>query len=304
MTVNDAQTLTLYSYYQNANGTIMETRYANSSVIGAKGTHTDTSVIAVVTDAAQRSPLGAVSYTIQGTVFRQIFYVNTIGQLKTTNTTGSNSWQTPFSILTSDSVASNSLALCTRADTASVHGLNGIRVYYASFKGYIQEVGINFGSTWRQEFSFYGSDPSAGVGCADGSSVSNIYVRNSTTAAVRRFYWTYSPDIWGWQNVTMNQTIKSGSDIAVCNDGAGTDHIFYQEEPGGNIKRALAYDAVMSDSETLEVASAGSKLDALYVATGSNPGALVMYQNATDPSTLWFSQIARTGTEVANGALL
>ncbi|KAK5007468.1 hypothetical protein LTR28_005244, partial [Elasticomyces elasticus] len=69
MAVHDAQTLILYSYYQNPNGTIMESRYANGSGIGVNSTHTDTSVIAIVTDAAQRSPLAAVSYTIQGVIF-------------------------------------------------------------------------------------------------------------------------------------------------------------------------------------------------------------------------------------------
>ncbi|KAK4934141.1 hypothetical protein LTR28_010871 [Elasticomyces elasticus] len=128
-------------------------------------------------------------------------------------------------------------------------------------------------------------------------------MRNSTTAAVIQFKWDYSTDN-GWQNVTMNHTMKAGSDIAVCNDGAGTDHIFYQEEPGSNIKRALSYNSAMTDFKTLEAASVGSKLAASYPTTGSNAGALVMYQNATDPSTLWFSQIARTGSEVANGALL
>lgn len=63
---------------------------------------------------------------------RQIFYINEIGLVLTTNTTGANTWSTPYNCLPTDSAAPDSIALAVVSDTDE-NALNGIRVYYGQY---------------------------------------------------------------------------------------------------------------------------------------------------------------------------
>lgn len=160
----------------------------------------DTAVAA--SNAAPGSPIAATSWLSQGATYRQLFYFDSSGNVMTTNTTGSQAWPTAYNVLTGDSADPNTIALAVCSDTQPEgSGLDGIRVYYGSSKGYIQEVGMDFSEgtaqpIWHMWASFNGSDIDGGVSCAVSDNKNHMYLRNSS-GTLQQWQWDYV-DVVAW----------------------------------------------------------------------------------------------------------
>lgn len=118
----------MYQYFQAPNGSILENSYSNGqwSLQGTTGTNA-----LVTTRAGPASPLAAILYPFAGQTYRQVFYLNDVGQVATTNRTQDGRWSTSTTI-TSEVVTPNSIAL---AACWNDNDLYGFRVYYASQAG-------------------------------------------------------------------------------------------------------------------------------------------------------------------------
>ena len=191
----------LLSYFQAPDGRIIE-----NTVTGTDWSLADHSQInnSVVTNQAEYgSPIAAISYPLNGTTWRQVFFVSSSGEImttKTSKTTGTTAtgWSNPTPI-TTDVAAATSVGL---AACWSTKIMNGIRVYYASQLGYIREVALTFGyNTWSDGEYFVDSDSASGVACAtyndNQDQFINVYMRNSTTNSVQQSWYNYaSGDGW------------------------------------------------------------------------------------------------------------
>lgn len=199
--------------------------------------------------AIAQTPLTAVSYTLNGTTVRQLFYLDNAGHLVGVHSLNisawlTRSWSTPtiFSQNAWPVASANAigLAACVVNTTA---GISEIRVYYGASTGGVQEVIYGFGTDeWTQGDFFKGADSSSGVGCAVsnvlGADVINVFWRNTTTQSLQQVRWSFSDDAdqswtyceWpsrqgqhcvlnsqadGVTDTPTNVVMKEGSDLAV-----------------------------------------------------------------------------------------
>lgn len=116
---------TVYQYFQNADGSIVENSYKGGGWSLSAGDENSDDVL-VTNGAGSSSPFAAVAYTYKGDQYRQVFYVTSTGELHTINRTDSRSWGSS-TMITHDAASSGGIGL---AACASEVGLDGIRVYY------------------------------------------------------------------------------------------------------------------------------------------------------------------------------
>ncbi|KAK6396799.1 hypothetical protein LTR65_008697 [Meristemomyces frigidus] len=196
----------LFAYYQDLDGRIIENSYFGGSWTLEDRSKVNESV--VTTNATAGSALAAVSYTLNSSIVRQLFFIDAYGMLRTTNSsmtpgTVALEWSTPVAV-SSDIVSADStvgLAACV-----DHNGMSGIRVYYGSSSGGIQEVGWQFDTDpgWTMWNFFNESDPTSGVACVtydandEREGYINVYMRNTTTGVVQQSYWDYSKSD-GWR---------------------------------------------------------------------------------------------------------
>ncbi|KAK1044233.1 hypothetical protein LTR74_018322 [Friedmanniomyces endolithicus] len=294
---------TLYSYYVDIDGAVLENQWENGLWLTSGHNISKTSV--VTSDVAHNSPLAAISYTMNSTTFRQLFFFDGNGLVTTVTTTGGSDWSEPYNVLPNATSLPNTLALAAIADTQGI-GLNGIRLYYGSTSGVIQELGVDFleqsgNPLWHTFTSFHQSDPSAGVACVLENTTNHVYMRNLSTSTLQQWQWDYTkPDIATWQSratTPSNEGVVSGADIAATTDGVSTDYIFYQNTKNQTV-RALYYGEnitdFVADLDLLNVASLGYKLSATR-SSGSSLGAVALTQNSTNPTELLYALITRNG---------
>ena len=115
---------TLYQYFQNPNGDILENSYVHGA--WTLDDNSDNSDALVTRGAGAGSPIAATSYSFQGENYRQVFYITSTGVVTTINRTESRSWGSS-TVITGDAASSGSIAL---AACSSSVGVDGIRVYY------------------------------------------------------------------------------------------------------------------------------------------------------------------------------
>ncbi|KAK0773313.1 hypothetical protein LTR91_022554 [Friedmanniomyces endolithicus] len=309
---------TLYSYYLDIDGAVLENQWENG--LWLTSGHNISNTYVVTSDVAANSPLAAISYTMNSTTFRQLFFFDGNGLVTTVNTSGGSNWSEPYNVLPNATSLPNTLALAAIADTQST-GLNGIRLYYGedplqfevyvadiagSTNGVIQELGVEFlertdNPLWHTLTAFAYSDPDTGVACVLEKSTNHVYMRNSSTSALQQWQWDYTnPDTTIWQlkaTTPWNESIAKGADIAATTDGISTDYIFYQNTNNQTV-RALYYGQnitdFVSDLDSLNVASLGYSLSAVW-STGSNRGAVALTQNRTAPTEMIYALITRNG---------
>lgn len=150
--------------------------------------------------------------------------------------------------------------------------------------------------------NFTNSDSNSGVASVISNNHNHLYLRNSSTNGLQQWTWDYTvgPTDTVWTpGVRGPTTITSGSDIAAANDGASTDHIFY--EVNNELTRSLYYGQGFSNLETLGPVARGSKLSATY--DTSYLGAMVYYQEANNASAIGYQEINRSGQKVRNGTV-
>ncbi|KAF2152915.1 hypothetical protein K461DRAFT_293226 [Myriangium duriaei CBS 260.36] len=267
-------------YYQAPNNSIIEA-YLPNGVLTASNTDRDYSkskAIVPILDIAQGSPLTALTYTVNNTQYKQLFYANSQYRIMQINAPGMNAaWGAPTQVSPPSSTqilnnGSTGLDACI----STTGSLKGVRLYYSSAAGYIQELSWNFGdrdvtNMWIQQYPFKGSDPKAGVACTlhqngDGTTTVDVYMRNSTTKDVAHWYYIYVNQNLGgsWQKVTEDAlhnddayNFADGAPITATLDSTNANqYIFY----GG-------YDGVKMASGT--VAKNGSANSRVSTNVGS-----------------------------------
>ncbi|KAK3669747.1 hypothetical protein LTR78_010375 [Recurvomyces mirabilis] len=309
---------TLYSYYVDIDGAVLENQWENELWLTSGHNISNTHV--VTNDVASNSPLTAISYTMNSTTVRQLFFFDGIGLVTTVNTTSGSNWSEPYHVLPNATSLPNTLALAAIADTQDI-GLNGIRLYYGkrgthfdvfaadlsgSTSGVIQELGVDFLEQtglpfWHTMTLFPQSDPSTGVACVLVNTTNHVYMRNLSTSVLQQWQRDYTnPDMASWQSratTPPNEGIVKGADIAATTDSVSTDYIFYQNINNQTV-RALYYGEnitdFVSDLDLLNVASLGYKLSATW-SLGSSLGAVALTQNSTNPTELLYALITRNG---------
>ncbi|KAK5107338.1 hypothetical protein LTR62_001354 [Meristemomyces frigidus] len=297
--------LTLYSYFMDINGDVLENKWENGLWLTSGRNISETYV--VTSDAAEDSPLSAISYTMNSTTYRQLFYFNSNGLVTAINTTSGSNWSEPYTVLPNATSLPNTRALAAVADTQDA-SLNGVRLYYGSSSGVIQELGIQFTMTlpnpiWRTFASFSNSDPSTGVACVLKNGTNHVYLRNMSTGAVQQWQWDYTdPNTAAWQigaSTPPNEDIEQGADITATTDGISTDYIFYQDTNQHTV-RALYYGQNISDFVTDLVSLNRAPLGYSVAATwsvGLSEGAAVLTQNSSAPTEMLNSLITREGQD-------
>ncbi|KAK1075132.1 hypothetical protein LTR74_000538 [Friedmanniomyces endolithicus] len=302
----------LLMYYQDAKGRIIENSYLNGSWTLETTSLIDESVV-VSSDATQGSPLAAVSYTVGTLQYRQIFYIDGTGLVKTTNSTTvsanavATSWTAPYAIVTDHAATSETAGLAACSDHI---GMNGIRVYYGSISGYVQEVAYQFNNTalgWNELYSFPQSDANSGVACvvydnaANQDQFVNVYMRNTSGIVVQNYYDFVANDGWSLgPETSTNLTIASGTALAACNDDSQSEYIHFQLT-NGTIMRGMVdpSGSVFEQYNLLQTATTNSKLAATYV----DGGALLMFQNDTNASTMWLADTSQRMVLILNEAI-
>lgn len=300
----------LLTYYMDTENRIIENNYLTGSGWSLEN-HDDINASVVTTLATPGSPIAATSYTIQGVTWRQVFFIDSSGNVRETNTSTYNgtigtNWSQPLVISTDPTSSSQTVGLAACADQ---NGPNGIRVYYGA-NDYIEELSYQFNDTslgWQTTNSFPGSDPNSGVACvmydAQGYLYMNLYLRNTSTGAVQQNFYDYLVND-GWSDAGpqawSNQTILPGSDIAACNDDENTEYVIYQVQ-GGLIVRGLVepYGASYESFSTMQGGTIGTRLAAEFV----EGGALLIFQNTSSKSTMWASDVSRSGELISNIAV-
>lgn len=250
----------LLTYFQDPEGRILENSYKHS--IWTLSDRTNLNLSVVTTAATAGSPLAALSYSYNNLNYRQIFFVTPTGTIMTANSTATisgtsiaTSWSAARAIST-DIVAPNSIGL---AACVSEELMGGIRVFYPSQYGWVQELKYTFNNaTWAEADYWKKADTTSGLACAvksgsSGNSFLNLYVQvagnvtqfwNDDFMNNGDFNWNENgPVAWS------NRTIASGSDIAVAGDNSQTEYVYYQLE-GGVVTRGIVNPTV-SNYETL-----------------------------------------------------
>lgn len=192
----------LLTYFQDPNGRILENSYIDGTWTLENEANIDLSV--VTTQAAYGSQLAAISYQYDSKIYRQIFFITSTGAIMTANSTETTAgiatnWSVARSI-TNDIVDPNGLGL-----TACWSNLlmNGIRAFYPSQYGYIQEVKFTFGEdSWQDGNQIPNSDPKSGIGCAIKNDATdqylNLYYRNTASGQVKQAYIDYAAQDPSW----------------------------------------------------------------------------------------------------------
>jgi len=219
----------MYLYYQDALGNIVESAYENGTMRAMS-----TETVVNITNAAQRSPIAATSWLLNGNIVRGIFYIDASdGSVMTTNTTGTQPWSvsTPYNILTGDTADRETMALAVHSGNADLNqGLSGIRVVYGSSScgdisdvPCIREVGCDFFENsaqpvWHMWVAHNGSDVKSGVASVITNNVAHVYWRSADNDTLQQWTWDYFKQYQNQPNAGWNlgECIREPR----CSDGA------------------------------------------------------------------------------------
>jgi hypothetical protein len=157
----------------------------NKTIVNPKGT----------VSASKQGPIVATSYYVNNTYIRQVFFTNTDGTIYTATSkdfslANAITWNPPIKV-SSDILASaqgTGLAVCVDNST---DGLDGMRLYYGSGSGILQELQYSFArpaSGWIQSRNWTEADHTSGVDCIINKASSSISVfwRNANTGSVQQ----------------------------------------------------------------------------------------------------------------------
>lgn len=205
----------MYLYYQDAQGNIVESAYENDTMRAMS-----TETVVNITNAAQRSPIAATSWLLNGNIVRGVFWVDASdGSVMTTNTTGTQPWSvsTPYNILTGDTADRETMALAVHSGNADLNqGLSGIRVVYGSSScsgisdvPCIREVGCDFFENsaqpvWHMWAEHNGSDVKSGVASVITNNVAHVYWRSADNDTLQQWTWDYFKQYQNQPNAGWN----------------------------------------------------------------------------------------------------
>ena len=205
----------LLTYFQDPDGRILENSYMDGTWTLEDRANEDLSV--VTTQAAYGSQLAAISYRYDGKTYRQVFFTTSTGATLSANSTETmaggiaTNWSVARPI-TDDKVDPKGVGL---AACWSTEAMNGIRAFYPSQYGYINEVSWTFGNHyWSDGYQIESSDPKSGVGCAvkndNENEYLNLYYRNSRSGRVKQAWIDYlvHDPYYSYDSMDLNMCIR------------------------------------------------------------------------------------------------
>nr|POE52080.1 hypothetical protein CFP56_52461 [Quercus suber] len=303
-------------YYQDDQSRIIENSYFNDTWTLQDDSNLDQSVV-VASMAQQGSPMAAIAYERNGTNYRQVFFLDASGTLHETNsstvTNGiATSWSQPQAI-TSTIASPKCISIAACVNSAP---MNGIRVYFgaadAASGKFVQETLFGFDQQiWKDGSSFPEGDADSGIGCGAWNSTINssqyvdLYFRNVTSGVVLQEFWDYSTN-GGWNYgpvASAGVTMMEGGSLAVCDDQADTEYIYWPLTNGTLVRGYLSPDTSNNfDGYALQEQTVSSGTN--FASTWTGDGALLLYQNSTNASTVWMAEVARNGQVIVDAAVV
>ncbi|KAK3659479.1 hypothetical protein LTR56_001369 [Elasticomyces elasticus] len=308
--VVSAEESSFYGYYQNSYGDIVEAEFPDASFVAIASADRNRTVV-TAESTFLGTPIAATSWTSRsGTVHRALFFQNLDDMILVTNTTGTESWSEPYGILDTDLAAPEGRVLAAASDTSST-GFNGVRVYYASASGVIQEVGTDFDGSddgiskqpWHTWFSFEKSYPQDRVGLTVSGAEVHLYLSNKMTFMMQQWRWNvrsrkqWQPgdEFWAMQAVAAAHEKTT--------DHETTDQVFLLDTHGG-IQRTRCISGHFDGlGGTLKIAdgTSASYVTAIPIYSTSGNGVMVLYHAADNPTQFSFQVVANNGTITAAG---
>ncbi|KAK5720383.1 hypothetical protein LTR17_015020 [Elasticomyces elasticus] len=308
--VVSAEGSSFYGYYQNPYGDIVEAEFPDASFVAIASANRNRTVV-TSESTFLGTPIAATSWTSRsGTVHRALFFQNLDDMILVTNTTGTESWSEPYGILDTDLAAPEGRVLAAASSTSST-GFNGVRVYYASASGVIQEVGTDFDESddaiskqpWHTWFSFEKSYPKDRVGLTVSGAEVHLYLSNKMTFMMQQWRWNvrsrkqWQPgdEFWAMQAVAAAHEKTT--------DHETTDQVFLLDTHGG-IQRTRCISGHFDGlGGTLKIAdgTSASYVTAIPIYSTSGNGVMVLYHAADNPTQFSFQVVANNGTITAAG---
>ncbi|TKX20967.1 hypothetical protein C1H76_6818 [Elsinoe australis] len=238
-------------YYQQPDGRVMENFFPNSTLTAAHLNSsslvpTESNIINT-TDIASVSTLTAMSYMKGADVWRTLFYIDTNGTVRVTNSTGLNRlWGT------TDTLYSGRFQANSSAMTACYLDPSGPSLFYGEggrYDWYVNALDKYIG-TGQYEYgaSIFNVTSSAGFACSAPASKSGLirqelFMRNDSTSSLEH-WWNTADD---WESVKEPNALNSAflemdadSPIAAATSpDLKSTFVFYHGQTDGGVRQAV-----------------------------------------------------------------
>lgn len=183
-------------YFQTYDSNVVEERYENGNWTFQNPNNPNNSITGFVPGVG--NTLTALSYTWRGLTYRTLFYIDSAGNIVTSNTTSkleeTTVWGQAWIISTLPAYPSATVGLAACVDT-DANNWNGIMVFYGDTQGIIRALGYDFASPskgWAEKTNIFGArslDAQSGLGCtltpSGGGPVVNLYTRAQSKTFVQ-----------------------------------------------------------------------------------------------------------------------
>ena len=297
----------IFIYFQDSAGRLIERTYANEWLQSPEGIAYNESVI--LENAELDTALAAVTYSDNGHIFRQIFFIDGKGMVQTTNSSSASDfskgpWSDPLTISDAPAGSDPSTGLAACADVSNIYG---IRVYYGLSDGGIRELALSFGDTseWYATRDFMLGDAASGIGCTihgtfeEGPWI-NLYMRTTDTEQLQKAYWDSTLDPGeDWLVDSIGRSVPRTAPVAVCNDGQFSEYLFYQASNDwlqGWEASPQSVGGTIHDFLNIAEATNDTRLASAYYGNGT----LTLFRNATDASSIMAMARSRSGSNLFN----
>ncbi|PSK37396.1 hypothetical protein B9Z65_2138 [Elsinoe australis] len=282
-------------YLQGTNGSLLEEYYAGDTItvdsVKKAGLPYTQQAIINAPNMAPETPLAAVTYNLNGSNWKHLFYVSNSGKVMETKSSGTN-WTSPEQISTTGVAPGGR---CLAACYGKVEDGIGIRVIAGWAAGAVQEthnfLNVTGMDGWKRGFSFKNATASTGCACTvneEGVNAQmNVYTRNKDDqGSINHHLKSFASQRWTQVNESAvseasDMAIDPASGMTVTRSTNGTsDWIFYQGKDG-HVKQFIANSRTPTGSKVFSSWDAevirGSSIAATWM-DASSEGPMVLYQ--------------------------
>ncbi|KAF2222874.1 hypothetical protein BDZ85DRAFT_262597 [Elsinoe ampelina] len=293
-------------YYQAPNGSVIEDFYAGNALtaqsVKASGPAAAQRSIVTTPNIAPKAPLAAVSYQLNGSDWRHLFYVNNGGTIMETKTSDDN-WTQPERVFVNGIAPGGQ---CLAACFGPVEQGIGLRVIAGlsdrvmGTTSFLNQTGIN---GWIRGLVYSNSTNTAGCACTvDDKGKAprlHVYTRNDTNAGNILHHMKQFP-VGDWIQINEaairqapNMAMDKQSSMAVTSSGNGTTNWVFYQGTDGRMKQFI------TNSQSTAGSSAFSSWDTRLV-SGSKLGATWLDSSPEGPMVLYQTDAAQVRTSVVN----
>jgi hypothetical protein len=152
--------------------------------------------------ASASGPIAAATYYLNDTYVRQVFFTNDAGIIytvtsKTFSLANTITWNSPTQIHSETLASAPGSGLTVCVDTSTT-GMNGMRLYYGSGSGVLQELQWSFArpaSGWTIGQNWTEADHTSGVDCVfnNANSTLNVFWRNDNSGSIQQAVQSFVP---------------------------------------------------------------------------------------------------------------